>query len=171
MPPAPSWLVMRKCDSVEPITTISHPGIRPTGYHRPCGGLVGRSHGAAARMKLPAPESVVRDEIAPRRPVRSRHDSRRLRRMPLDPHPRAPRLIFLALLACVLPTAATSRAAQEAAAAEAPAQEPPAQGMPETVVPPQVLPRTSGPIEIDGDVSDAAWSTAARFDQFYETSP
>src|SRR5690349_25090472 len=31
--------------------------------------------------------------------------------------------------------------------------------------------RASGPIEVDGDLADAAWQDAARIDTFYETQP
>ncbi len=37
--------------------------------------------------------------------------------------------------------------------------------------PPTELHRTSGPIVIDGDLSDAGWRGATAFDRFYETSP
>ena len=75
--------------------------------------------------------------------------------MPLDRH-----LRVLVLSACLLPTVAQAQTAEA-----------PESGMPPTVVPPQAMTRASGPITVDGDVSDAAWSTAVRFDQFYETSP
>ncbi len=43
----------------------------------------------------------------------------------------------------------------------------------DTPPPPQPLsiPRASGTIRMDGDLSDAAWKTAAVIDRFYETSP
>ncbi|HVR30622.1 MAG TPA: DUF5916 domain-containing protein [Thermoanaerobaculia bacterium] len=67
------------------------------------------------------------------------------------------RVVFPSLLA----TAAAAHAAQEP---RPPAAPPPA-------VPPTAVPRASGPIAIDGDLSDPAWASAARFDTFYETSP
>jgi hypothetical protein len=33
------------------------------------------------------------------------------------------------------------------------------------------IPRTTAPIAVDGDLSDAAWQSAARFDTWYETNP
>lgn len=36
---------------------------------------------------------------------------------------------------------------------------------------PLSIPRASGAIRVDGDLSDAAWKSAAVIDQFYETSP
>ncbi len=46
----------------------------------------------------------------------------------------------------------------------APATTPPPPG-------PMNIPRTSAPVTLDGDLSDAAWSQAAVIDRFYETSP
>src|SRR6187431_2342835 len=37
--------------------------------------------------------------------------------------------------------------------------------------PPLQIHRADGAIRIDGDLSDAAWQTAAKIDQFFETSP
>ena len=37
--------------------------------------------------------------------------------------------------------------------------------------PPLTLHRASGPITVDGDLSDAGWKDAAKIEQFYETSP
>src|SRR5436190_16848820 len=37
--------------------------------------------------------------------------------------------------------------------------------------PPVTLHRLSGTITVDGDLSDSGWQDAAKFDQFYETSP
>ena len=37
--------------------------------------------------------------------------------------------------------------------------------------PPIEIHRTTGPIVIDGDLSDAGWRDAAKIDRFYETSP
>lgn len=37
--------------------------------------------------------------------------------------------------------------------------------------PPLTLHRLSGTITVDGDLSDSGWQDAAKFDQFYETSP
>src|SRR5512140_3155944 len=34
-----------------------------------------------------------------------------------------------------------------------------------------VITRASGPITIDGNLSDAAWKTATRFETWYETNP
>jgi hypothetical protein len=37
--------------------------------------------------------------------------------------------------------------------------------------PPMTLHRLNGQIAVDGDLSDSGWQDAAKFDQFYETSP
>ena len=50
------------------------------------------------------------------------------------------------------------------------AQTPPAPAAPPPPGP-MNIPRTTAPITLDGDLSDAAWSQAAVIDQFYETSP
>src|SRR4051812_10816748 len=36
---------------------------------------------------------------------------------------------------------------------------------------PLQIKRLSGPVTIDGDISDAAWQQAARVDRWYETNP
>lgn len=49
-----------------------------------------------------------------------------------------------------------------------------AQTQPVTAPPPPGplrIPRTSAPIQLDGDLTDAAWQEAAVIDRFYETSP
>lgn len=53
------------------------------------------------------------------------------------------------------------------------AQTPDAPPQPEAPPPPGPMnvPRTTAPITLDGDLSDAAWSQAAVIDRFYETSP
>src|SRR5215510_1990498 len=38
-------------------------------------------------------------------------------------------------------------------------------------VPPLQISRATGPIEVDGDLSDAAWKDAAVVDQWWETNP
>jgi hypothetical protein len=41
----------------------------------------------------------------------------------------------------------------------------------QTPGPTHTITRASGPIEVDGDISDAAWQSALRIDTWYETSP
>ncbi|HEX7152879.1 MAG TPA: DUF5916 domain-containing protein [Thermoanaerobaculia bacterium] len=36
---------------------------------------------------------------------------------------------------------------------------------------PVSIPRTTAPVHVDGDLSDAAWQSAARFETWYETNP
>jgi hypothetical protein len=79
------------------------------------------------------------------------------RQMHSDRH----QLRALALVICLLPATGIAHAAQEA----------PETGRPGSAVPPAALSRASGPITVDGELSDAAWGTATRFDTFFETSP
>jgi hypothetical protein len=72
-----------------------------------------------------------------------------------------PRLLASAFLLLVSLTGAAP--GQEEAPADA--------AMPPITVPAQPIARTTGPIELDGDLSDAAWADATRYDTFYETSP
>jgi hypothetical protein len=72
-----------------------------------------------------------------------------------------PRLLASAFLLLVSLTGAAP--GQEEAPADA--------AMPPITVPAQPIARTTGPIELDGDLSDAAWTDATRYDTFYETSP
>lgn len=59
--------------------------------------------------------------------------------------------------------------APAAAQSPAPAGDQPPQGGQD--LPPIRISRISGPIEIDGSLGDPAWQEAARFEEFWETSP
>src|SRR5688572_23389456 len=71
-----------------------------------------------------------------------------------------PRMHCRSLVALVLLSFATLAAAQAPPAAQT--IQPP---------PPLTVNRTEAPIQLDGDLSDAAWQQATVIDRFYETSP
>lgn len=70
------------------------------------------------------------------------------------------RMRFRALLTLSLFLCSFAAAGQQSAAPQPPP--PPA---------PQHVPKTAAPINLDGDLSDAAWQQAAVIDRFYETQP
>ena len=55
--------------------------------------------------------------------------------------------------------------------AQDPATPPPAPAAAPPIPPPLPVPRLSGQITLDGDLSEAAWASAAVVDQFFETFP